>query len=263
MRGFRPLAATLFVIGCEVAPSGGAAAAPPQRGAKASAPVNVTGTWEAQNEGFRARLRQEGEAVSGDSLVRPMAVRGAWSGSDLVLVVNWAPGDPGKCERSTLAASGNGTLQRLPSMWFSAEGNRPDTISRVGAEAPGPNPYPYAAELKACGDLSAYELVFDSGTDVLKGTSWPILDAVAGLLKDDPGLKLRVAGHTDSTGDAAANRALSARRAETVRKKLVELSGVEASRVRAEGFGADQPAQDNATSAGRAANRRVEIAIER
>lgn len=254
------LAASLIL--CTVA-SGLAAADSKSGAAKPFAPVNVTGTWEAQNEGFRARLRQDGDVVSGENAKATLAVRGGWSGSDLVLVVNWAPGNAAKCERSTLVVSSNGTVQRLPSMWFSKDGTRKDTLSRVSAEAGGAGGYPYAAELTACGDLTAYELAFDSGKDALRGASWPILDAVAGLLKADRNLKLRVVGHSDSTGDAAANKALSQRRAEGVRQKLVERAAVDANRVAATGLGAEQPLQDNASSAGRAANRRVEIAVVR
>jgi outer membrane protein OmpA-like peptidoglycan-associated protein len=256
----RTLAASLIL--CTVV-SGLAAADMKSGNPKGFAPVNMTGTWEAQNEGFRARLRQDGEAVSGESANGRLAVRGGWSNSDLVLVVNWAPGNTAKCERSTLVVTSNGTVQRLPSMWFSKDGTRVDTLSRVSAEAAGAGSYPYAAELTACGDLTAYELTFESNKDALRGTSWPILDAVAGLLKTDPNLKLRVVGHTDSTGDAAANKALAQRRAENVRQKVLQRAAVDAGRVAATGLGAEQALQDNNTTSGRAANRRVEIAIVR
>lgn len=100
-------------------------------------------------------------------------------------------------------------------------------------------------------------------SDVLKGTEWPILTALANLLKSDKSLKIRVAGHTDSTGEAEKNKTLSMKRAEAVKKKLIEKYGANEKRIVTEGMGQDQPLQDNSTPLGRAANRRVEISIAR
>lgn len=72
--------------------------------------------------------------------------------------------------------------------------------------------------------------------------------------------RLQVVGHTDSQGEAAANKALSLRRAEAVRTKLVD-AGVSQSRIAAQGQGEAQPLTENASAAGRAKNRRVEIII--
>ena len=76
-------------------------------------------------------------------------------------------------------------------------------------------------------------------------------------------LKILVAGHTDSVGDAAKNKQLSERRAATVRKVLAEKYGADAARISIKGWGADQPVEDNKTEDGRALNRRVEITIAR
>lgn len=138
-----------------------------------------------------------------------------------------------------------------------------DGITRTSAEGSGEIEYPYEKELKVCGDLLAYELTFDVNSDVLKGTDWPILTALANLLKSDKSLKIRVAGHTDSTGSPEANKTLSIKRAEAVKKKLVEKYGADEKRILADGMGQDQPIEDNKTPLGRAANRRVEISIIR
>ena len=70
----------------------------------------------------------------------------------------------------------------------------------------------------------------------------------------------QVFGHTDSQGEAEANRALSQRRADAVRAALAA-AGFSANRISAQGQGEDVPVADNATAAGRAKNRRVDIVI--
>lgn len=225
--------------------------------------VNMSGTWATQNEGFYVKLRQSGDLVTGKTFQSAAAVvRGAWSGDQLVLSI-FETGYTDQCRRDTLVVTGGGTVRAMKAQWFHSDGATPtDSFGRTSSDAGEAVEYPYADELKLCGDLLSYELMFDVNSDVLKGSDWPILSAVANLLKQDPSLKFRVIGHTDSTGDAKKNKDLSLRRAEAVRKKIVELSGADAGRVQIEGMGPDQPLQDNGTPAGRAVNRRVEIAIQ-
>jgi len=86
-----------------------------------------------------------------------------------------------------------------------------------------------------------------------------VLMAVRAILVDQPNIKkIRVEGHTDSVGDAASNRKLSAGRAAAVVKWLVD-HGVERDRLEAQGFGPDRPLAPNASPAGRKQNRRVEF----
>jgi len=127
-----------------------------------------------------------------------------------------------------------------------------------------PNPgsaieYPYEAELKNCGQLLTYDLAFDTNSDKLKGTNWPILETLAGLLKKDSALNILIAGHTDSRGDANANQDLSERRARTVMQTLTEKYGVDPNRLTVKGYGAEQPLASNDSEEGRAVNRRVEL----
>ncbi|MCK6503225.1 OmpA family protein [Myxococcota bacterium] len=86
------------------------------------------------------------------------------------------------------------------------------------------------------------------------------LDKVVTTMKSVPTVRIRVEGHTDSQGDAAANQAISQQRAEAVRNFLVSM-GVEGTRIEAIGYGETLPIDSNATEAGRARNRRIEMRV--
>lgn len=88
-----------------------------------------------------------------------------------------------------------------------------------------------------------------------------LLTQIADVLKAHPEItKVRIEGHTDSTGSAETNRKLSAARASAVRDFLMK-KGVTPDRLTAQGFGPDRPAASNDTKEGREANRRVEFLI--
>ena len=79
------------------------------------------------------------------------------------------------------------------------------------------------------------------------------------MLTEHPDLKLSIEGHTDNVGAAAANQALSEKRAEAVRQALITVYKVDAARLTSAGLGASKPAMPNETPEGRQANRRVEL----
>lgn len=85
-----------------------------------------------------------------------------------------------------------------------------------------------------------------------------VLDSFANGLAGDPTTRVRIVGHTDSTGNDAVNDPLSVNRANSVRSYLAD-RGVAASRIETAGRGSHEPIADNASEAGRARNRRVEI----
>jgi outer membrane protein OmpA-like peptidoglycan-associated protein len=97
---------------------------------------------------------------------------------------------------------------------------------------------------------------FDTGRADIKAPMRPVLDQFAQGL--DPAMRVRIVGHTDSTGSDAINEPLSVQRAESVRSYLAG-RGVAATRVEVTGQGSRQPVADNGNDAGRAQNRRVEI----
>jgi|GEM_PF-1532778 len=99
---------------------------------------------------------------------------------------------------------------------------------------------------------------FEAGSAEIPADAVATLDQAASILAEDS-RNLRIVGHTDSSGDADANRALSDARAQAVRDFLIA-KGVASSSLNSYGMGQDQPIADNATEAGRAANRRIEFA---
>ncbi|MDA0714299.1 MAG: OmpA family protein [Bacteroidetes bacterium] len=99
---------------------------------------------------------------------------------------------------------------------------------------------------------------FESGRDVIKSSSFTILNNVADIMKENPAYKLFIQGHTDSQGDDAMNQELSDRRSAAV-KAYLEGKAVAGDRMRSQGYGESNPVADNGTAAGRAKNRRVEF----
>jgi outer membrane protein OmpA-like peptidoglycan-associated protein len=116
--------------------------------------------------------------------------------------------------------------------------------------------------LKAEGHVAVYGIFFDSGKSEVKPESKPALEEIAKLLKQDPGLRLRVVGHTDATGPLEANMRLSQARAEAVVQALAAQHGVAPARVKGHGVGPLAPVATNDTEEGKAKNRRVELVKE-
>ena len=101
---------------------------------------------------------------------------------------------------------------------------------------------------------------FESGSDVLTYSAQQKLGEVAQTLNRYPGVRVAVAAHTDNQGPAASNLQLSKRRAIAVARFLVE-QGVAGSRLAPQAYGESQPVASNASAAGRASNRRVELQV--
>lgn len=129
------------------------------------------------------------------------------------------------------------------------------------APAAAPAPAPVAAPAPAASKVTyAADAFFDFDKAVLKPEGKAKLDDLASKVS---GINLEVViavGHTDSTGAAGYNQALSNRRAEAVKAYLVS-KGIESNRIYTEGKGLSQPVADNATREGRAKNRRVEVEV--
>ena len=105
------------------------------------------------------------------------------------------------------------------------------------------------------------KVYFETAKDVIKTESYGLLDQVASILEAHTEIKkVEVSGHTDSQGNDDYNMDLSDRRAKSVRTYLMN-KGIDGARLDAKGYGETKPIDTNATSAGRAMNRRVEFNI--
>jgi outer membrane protein OmpA-like peptidoglycan-associated protein len=108
------------------------------------------------------------------------------------------------------------------------------------------------------GRIVTHGILFDTGSDVIKPESAPMLRTILGLLQEDPALKFAIEGHTDNQGGPKVNGPLSERRAAAVKAWLVQ-QGIAAGRLSSKGLGATKPIDTNDTAEGRANNRRVEF----
>jgi len=102
------------------------------------------------------------------------------------------------------------------------------------------------------------DVLFGSGSSVIKPGAYYLLDEIAAKLVETPTMSIDIQGHTDNIGSAKQNMDLSLRRAQAVKNYLVG-KGIMPDRMTTEGFGFTKPVALNGTDAGRALNRRVEI----
>jgi OOP family OmpA-OmpF porin len=109
------------------------------------------------------------------------------------------------------------------------------------------------------GKLVTRGILFDSNSDKIKPESYGTLKDIAAVLKENPDVKVKIIGHTDSDGDDAKNLDLSKRRAASVKETLVKEFAIADNRMETDGKGESEPTDKNDTSSGKANNRRVEF----
>jgi OOP family OmpA-OmpF porin len=105
------------------------------------------------------------------------------------------------------------------------------------------------------------DLSFETGAADLSEGNFASLAALAAYLAANPSQRVVLVGHTDAVGSLEGNIALSRRRAEAVRARLIDSLGVAPAQLGAEGAGWLAPRDDNQTEQGRARNRRVEVML--
>jgi len=131
----------------------------------------------------------------------------------------------------------------------------------VPAPVPVPPPAPAPKPVIIEKGRQTLNVEFDFDKSTIKKGYFDDIDALVKVMKDYPDLNVVIEGHTDSVGTDVYNKKLSQRRADAVKKYMVE-SGINANRVKAQGFGESKPIASNKTKEGRQKNRRVEAAVD-
>jgi OOP family OmpA-OmpF porin len=134
----------------------------------------------------------------------------------------------------------------------------------VVAEAPQDPPeaaQDVAADLQRIGRVVLEDLEFRTGATALGDGPFASLSQLAELLQQDPEARVALVGHTDTVGSLEDNLALSQKRAEAVRGRLIEEFSLPPGQIEAAGAGYLAPRDSNATAAGRERNRRVEAVL--
>lgn len=117
------------------------------------------------------------------------------------------------------------------------------------------------AEQKIVDDALKNRIIeFESGSAILTASGQQILDEMAAALKKVGGKKVKIIGHTDSSGDASKNLVLSQERAVAVKNYLIT-KNISSDNLSTEGVGSNKPVADNTTAEGRRKNRRIEFEV--
>ena len=109
------------------------------------------------------------------------------------------------------------------------------------------------------GKIVSYGIYFDVNKDAVKPESYGSMREIAAILKDNPDLRIKIVGHTDSDGADDANLELSKRRSASVKNELVTNFSIDPSRIETDGKGETQPIASNDSPSNKALNRRVEF----
>ncbi len=100
---------------------------------------------------------------------------------------------------------------------------------------------------------------FDVNSDKIKPASYGLIKEIANAINESPTMKIKIVGHTDNDGNVESNLSLSFKRAESVKRILVDSYNVKEAMLSTDGKGSNEPLSSNATAIGKAENRRVEF----
>ena len=216
--------------------------------------VDVTGVYATTYGPMR--IEEEGASVVG-CYGQDRELSGNLNGR--VMQLEWREDHGKRVGTALMVVSTKG--DELDGVWFEHGQLRGEWSGHRSGNAPNCTVAPgeaIAERLASTGRVELYGIYFGSDSASFKPESDKTLNEVLAVLHARPALTLLVAGHTDSTSTEAYNLKLSQQRAEAVVSWLIT-HGIAASRLTAKGFGKSQPMASNATAAGRALNRRVEL----
>jgi len=211
-----------------------------------------TGEWDVTGIGWGyMSLTQKGNTVSGaynwmDGQISGTISNGIWRGT-------WT--QPGNKRSGIFEAAMQGDGNKFMIRW------RYDSNLNLGTDW-HENEYGVrimTSKLLTEGKHISYGINFDSGKDIVKPASYGAAKVIADILKENPNMRVRIIGHTDTDGNAANNLDLSKRRANAVKNYLVNEFKIDASRFETDGKGQTEPLASNNTEEGKAKNRRVEF----
>ena len=166
---------------------------------------------------------------------------------------------------STLAIEGSAYNQAAAdAITEAAEGSLSDEFTltmSIVTQQPGQPLTSLECKTRLAGELDAGDVDFAGSGDEIASDSYGVLDRLAATLVRCPDAAVEVAAHSNSDGSSSRNRDLTQSRAEAVVDYLVD-AGVERERLTAVGYGETKPIADNSTSAGKSANRRIELTVK-
>ena len=137
----------------------------------------------------------------------------------------------------------------------------PPPAPKPAPPAPPPPPPPAPAP-PAPKPAPVFESIpFNENKSNISPEAAKVLDEDGRILKENPNIKVEIGGHTDSMGSDKAAMAISLKRAESVKKYLMDKFNISGDRLVVKAYGKSKPIADNSTKEGRAKNRRVEIRI--
>lgn len=227
----------------------------------------LTLTGSVPTERKKERLLSQAKLVYGfDNVIDEISVSESapvlnWKGKTLDLMAKLATLGPFSLtlNNDAIAVDAKVPDDTIKSAWIDWLANffvdRPLAVDASALQVDGSLPAQASFDLSTLFNLAVN---FASGSFEIPEQDKAALDSAAEILQED-GRALRIVGHTDSTGDADANRALSEQRANSVREYLVA-KGVNPQKLSSYGLGQDRPIADNDTDAGQAKNRRIEFA---
>jgi OOP family OmpA-OmpF porin len=109
--------------------------------------------------------------------------------------------------------------------------------------------------------ISASGFYFPSGGAEILAQNYELLNKIVSAIRQFPGSRLEISGHTDAIGHEEINLPLSRKRAENIAKFLVEVGNIESANIITRGYGESRPVASNETAEGRGKNRRIELMI--
>jgi OOP family OmpA-OmpF porin len=180
--------------------------------------------------------------------------------------LNWSTLNATEC----ILQPGIGTVQPLGSMSITPSvntiyiltcggpgGSMSSTVN-VAVVVPPPPPPPGPVVLTEKAETVNVLIEFDFNKAVIKPEYYPNVNAVGEFMQKYTSVDLTVEGHTDNVGKKPYNQKLSLRRAEAVKKYIVDKFGIDPRRIKSVGYGESRPVDTNKTPEGRYHNRRVQ-----